>query len=248
MAQLSGEVRGGSYRPPIGSWKPAITPPPAPAASPAVGSWRTPPAFNFMENNGGYVTPQYTAPAYSPPPPPPAWNPPAQVQQSAPQTPSFGIGAPTGGGIANAPAPAPQVKPVIKPEDWLKGDSTYQDQLGQYGTSLKDFLARLTTQKNDFQTDYSTSKDGLARNQQNGLQALGEDFTSRGLANSGLFADSRNQAEGNYKRQGNSLDSARTRALGDFTNQEKDKRASNTSAINNAKQASLSRMSNSQMF
>lgn len=150
--------------------------------------------------------------------------------------------------MGGSPAPAPQVRPVISEGDWLKGDSTYQNQLSEYGSTLNDFLARLATQKNDFEADYKTSKDGLGRNQEQGMLSVGEDFTSRGMANSGLFQDARAKTESNYGRQGQALDTARTRAIGDFTNQETDKRQASRKAQENAKSASLGRMAQDQMF
>lgn len=165
-----------------------------------------------------------------------------------PATPSFGIGAPTGGGMGGAPAPAPQSKPVLSEGDWLAGDSEYQDQLTQYGTALTDFLARLTKQKNDFTQDYEVAKAGLDRNETQGLQNLGEDFTSRGLANSGLFANSRKEAQTNFQGQRDGMNTARDRALSDFTTQESDKRNSTKMAQDNARKSALGRMSMSQAF
>lgn len=186
-------------------------------------------------------TPAYSQP-YTPPPAP--YYPPAAI----PQTPSFGIGAPTGGGMGGSPAPAPQVKPVMSEGDWLKGDSTYQNQLSEYGTGLNDFLARLSTQKSDFMSDFNTSKEGWGKNRDAGLLSVGEDFTNRGMGNSGLFAKASDDAALTYKKQGDALDKGKDRAMGDFTNQEKDKRASTEKAKNNAKSASLGRMADDQMF
>lgn len=201
-------------------------------------------AESFVPNKGGGVTAPANAPL-------PKWG--GSVLASAPppyrpQSPSYGIGTPTGGGMGGSPAPAPQTRPVMSKGDWLSGDSTYQNQMSEYGSSLNDFLSRLTTQQNDFQADYDVSKQGLARNQASGMQALGEDFTSRGMANSGLFDKAGQEAEANYGRQGSALDTARTRALSDFGNQRKDKEASTEKAKQNARSASLGRMASDQMF
>jgi len=191
----------------------------------------------------GGLVPSYQSPSYSQP----SYGGGGSYAQ-APATPSFGIGAPTGGGMGGAPAPAPQSKPVMSEGDWLSGDSEYQDQLTQYGTALTDFLARLTKQKNDFTQDYEVAKQGLDRNEMNGLQNLGEDFTSRGLANSGLFANSRKEAQTNFQGQRDGMNTARDRALSDFTTQETDKRNSTKMAQDNARKSSLGRMSMNQQF
>jgi hypothetical protein len=188
-------------------------------------------------SNPDYGQPLAQAPAYQAPAPNPA-----------PATPSYGIGTPDSGGYGGAAQPAPQSTPVQSEPDWLAGDGDYQNQLSQYGTALSDFLARLTRQKSDFTNDYNTAKTGLDRNEQQGLQNIGEDFTSRGLANSGLFADSRQKAQQNFTDQRTGMNTARDRAMSDFSTQEADKRASTQQAQDNAKRASLGRMSQNQMF
>lgn len=197
------------------------------------------PSYDYTPPGGTANAPVYQP--YRPPVQQPRYNPP-------PATPSFGIGTPTGGGMGGAPAPAPQPKPIISEGDWLAGDSEYQDQLTQYGTALTDFLARLTKQKTDFTQDYETAKQGLARNETQGLQNLGEDFTGRGLANSGLFANSRKEAQAGFQQQRSGMDTAKNRAMSDFTTQETDKRSSTKQAQDNARKSSLSRLSMNQAF
>lgn len=194
-----------------------------------------------------YFLPTYNTP-YSPPPQAPAYQPQPAIQQQAPATPSFGIGTPDSGGMGGAPSPAPQSAPVISPDQWLAGDSTYQDQMGEYNGALKDFLARLGTQKAEFTSDYNTATQGMNRNRDQGMLNQGEDFTSRGLANSGLFSHAQDETAANFQRQSDGMKQAHDRTFSDFTNQEADKRKQIGSEINNAKSASLGRMSMKQMF
>lgn len=175
---------------------------------------------------------------YKPQVSPYAYTPPVQQRQSAP---------------ANIPAPAPapvvpQAKPVLSESDWLAGDGEYQTQLGQFEGSLKDFLDRLATQRSDFTTDFNTATAGLGRNKDQATLGLGEDFTSRGLANSGLFQKSRGDMNTNFETQEKGLGLAKTRAEADFTNQETDKRKATEQAKGNSKLASLGRMSMNQSF
>lgn len=167
------------------------------------------------------------------------------VQQN---TPSFGVGAPSSGGYGGAPIPEPQAAPVMSEGDWLAGDGEYQNQMGEFDSTLKDFLTRLTTQENDFTTDYNTAKTGLGRNKERGMLNLGEDFTSRGLANSGMFNDERETVGQNFKDQETGLDNAKSRAFADFGNQRNDKTAATDQAKGNAKRSSLGRMSMAQQF
>lgn len=216
-----------------------------------VAGTATPINFAPVGNSGarqgvGDLNWNYTPPAQNTYSPPPGYG--GGISNQLPATPSYGIGAPTGGGYGGAPAPAPQSKPVMSDSDWLAGDSDYQDQMTQYGTALTDFLARLTKQKNDFTQDYNVAKQGLDRNETMGLQNLGEDFTSRGLANSGLFANARKEAQTNFQNQRDGMNTARDRAMADFTSQETDKRNSTKMAQDNARKSSLSRMAMQQAF
>jgi len=178
-------------------------------------------------------------------------------------SPNTGYTAPVGnspysGGVgawkaapANIPAPAPAVpqsKPVISEADWLAGDGEYQAQVGQFDGSLKDFLDRLATQKTDFTNDYNTAVTGLGRNREKAELGLGEDFTSRGLANSGMFQAGRKDMGQAFETQENGLKTAKGRAEADFSFQESDKRKATDQAKGNAKLASLGRMSMNQQF
>lgn len=188
-----------------------------------------------IPDSSNYGAPQ----GYNPAPNPYAYAPQQQAQQ-------FGGGG--GSSIASAPAPEPQAKPVMTEADWLAGDSQYQDQMTEYDNTLKDFLARLATQESDFDTDFGVAQKGFARNKEQGLLGLGEDFTSRGLANSGMFVNAQNESKARYQDQENGLNTSRTRAKADFGNQRTDKQKATDQAKGNAKKDSLGRMSMDQAF
>jgi len=163
-------------------------------------------------------------------------------------TPSFGIGTPDSGSYGGGGAPAAQSRPVMSEGDWLSGDGEYQNQMNEFGATLTDFLARLTRQKDEFTQDYDVASKGLERNAAQGLQGVGEDFTSRGLANSGLFANARKEAETGFQNQRDGMNTAKSRAFSDFDTQKRDKEASTEQARGNAKRSSLSRMAMQQAF
>jgi hypothetical protein len=132
--------------------------------------------------------------------------------------------------------------------DWLAGDGEYQNQMNEFGSTLTDFLARLTRQKDEFTQDYDVASKGLERNAAQGLLGVGEDFTSRGLANSGLFANAKKEAETGFQNQRDGMNVAKSRAFSDFDTQQRDKEASTEQARGNAKRSSLSRMAMNQSF
>lgn len=211
----------------------------ATAPSPAPKPWSWPAGQLALAPN---PAPAYQAPYQAP------YQPPAQNNFVGNNTPSYGVGTPDSGGYGGTPQPEPQPKPVMSEGDWLAGDGEYQNQMTEYDNTLKDFLSRLATQKSDFQTDYNTANRGMAQNKERGMQNLGEDFTSRGLANSGLFNHSRDESLANYKQQQDGLDSAKTRAFSDFSQQGTDKQKATDQAKGNAKRSSLGRMSMAQQF
>lgn len=146
------------------------------------------------------------------------------------------------------PAPQPQPKPVLSPAQWKAGDTALVAQNSELDNNYKDFLSRLNTQRGDFTRDFDVAKKGFDRNEAQGLLGLGEDFTSRGLANSGLFANANQEATANYQNQRDSMGNSRTRALADFTNQETEKKKATELARKNNESASLARMAQAQMF
>lgn len=149
---------------------------------------------------------------------------------------------------AAAPTPAPQPKPVMTSAQWKAGDTTLVSQNSELDNNYKDFLARLNTQRGDFTRDFDVAKKGFDRNEASGLLSMGEDFTSRGLANSGLFANANQEATANYQNQRDSMDNSRTRALADFTNQDQEKKKATELARKNNESASLARMAAQQSF
>lgn len=203
--------------------------------------FRQPPTYGYdlpmntaIPDSSNYGAPQ----GYNPAPNPYAYAPQQQAQQ-------FGGGGESMGG---APAPEPQAAPVMTEADWLAGDSQYQDQMTEYDNTLKDFLTRLATQESDFDTDFGVAQRGFSRNKEQGLLGLGEDFTSRGLANSGMFAQAQTDSKARYQEQENGLNTSKTRAKSDFENQRTDKTKATDQAKGNAKKDSLGRMSMDQAF
>lgn len=189
-----------------------------------------------------YSTPGSVQP-YNPPNQQP-YDPPVTQQQPMGGAPQPGMPQQMGGGQP----PAPQSKPVMSDVDWLNSDQTYLNQQTQLNSALSDFLKRLTTQRENFTTDYNTATQGLARNRQANLLGLGEDMTARGLGNSGLFTQQRQLMNQNFDNQQGALDKSNERANFDFDNQQRDKNTSTSQALANAQQESLSRRAAQMMF
>lgn len=188
-----------------GAWTPPKAKNPFEAPAPSSG---TPWAPGFGSGSG------VLAPATNPyiAPPAPAYNPPA---------PSYGGGFGGGGGNA-APAPqnfGPPEPPKQTPEDIGKlaeVDSAFMDQKSAYANALKKYVEDYTRQKGGLELDANTALTGIERNTEVGLTGLSEDFAARGLANSGMFTDSRDKAVDQYGKQKANVTTGLTNSLGDL--------------------------------
>lgn len=84
-----------------------------------------------------------------------------------------------------ASTPAPPKTPTL--EDWLAGDSTYNQQMASYNRSKADYEAQAGQQQQVSQRDYETANRAL--NQQGVVdrdQQL-NDYAGRGIVNSGVY-------------------------------------------------------------
>ena len=133
-------------------------------------------------------------------------------------TPS-GVGSSRGGQISSfAPTPAP--KPPAPPtlEAFSAKDSTYQSQLSALKKALADYMAQQGQAKTQYLTSYGTDKKTLDQNRTQGLDDLGNDFASRGLLQSGLYADSMSDLNGDFDKRAAALEQAKTAFLANQTN------------------------------
>jgi hypothetical protein len=133
----------------------------------------------------------------------PASNPyrsdPAPIPQNT--TPQQGIG----GGGNGAGAQAEQARRPMDysqfTDDQAATDSVVMDQKSQYANALKKFIEDNNRQSGVLDQDAGVAQQGIARNRTNGLTGLSEDFASRGLTNSGMFATELGNADKQYDKQ-----------------------------------------------
>ncbi len=71
---------------------------------------------------------------------------------------------------------------------YLGGDSGYQDQLRQLSKALGDFQADVGRRRGTLDTEYGVSQKALNDQKVQDLQSLQEDYASRGLLKSGVYA------------------------------------------------------------
>lgn len=146
---------------------------------------------------------------------------------------------PTGG----QPVALDPAAPPPSEEDWLTGDTTYQDQQAQL---RRDFAAYQSTQQLD-SSNYDQSYQGqlrdMTKNQQDDTVGLNDDFASRGLTNSGLYAKAQADLGNKYDTQRAGVESAKTQYLSQLQQQLADYQNQQASTALTGKQDSIGRRS-----
>lgn len=167
--------------------------------------------------SGGFGGPPYI-PQPPPPPPPPASNPGG----------NYGGGYGGGGGgytpqPSNPYVPQPPPSPPPPPpsiDDYLGGDTGYQQQLRGIGQALSNFLADAARRRNTLTLDYGQSQKAMGDQKVVDLRNMENDYGSRGMIHSGLYG----RAVGDYNREfdtrGADLSRHQTDAMGQLDTQQ----------------------------
>jgi hypothetical protein len=114
-----------------------------------------------------------------------------------------------GGGISSTSsgrysAPAPRAVPPPPPPvpgivQFLRGDTSFQQQNRQLNKTFGDFLADIARRRGMLQSEFGLSQKAMGDQKVKDLEALEEDYGSRGLLRSGLYTD----AVGDYNTEFN---------------------------------------------
>lgn len=152
--------------------------------------------------------------------------------QSAPQQKQGKI---QGSGSKPAPtkpaAPKPSVPGI---SDYLTSDTTYQSGLSELMKNLQQFQTGNAQSQSDVKSAFQTAMERMAQERDQSLKSLQEDFASRGLLNSGLYADANSQYDSQYQNR-----------VGDLTKDEQSQLsslatdASNFQGLTQSQQAAL---------
>jgi hypothetical protein len=132
--------------------------------------------------------------------------------------------------------PATPAVPTV--DQWLAGDTTYQDQIAQLQRAYAEMVAGQKLDETNYQTSYAQQLRDLNNSKTQGFTNLQDDYASRGLLKSGLYADAYSQLQDQYNNQQTGLDTARAQyeaglnqSLTGFTN---DQNTTKTSAMQEA--------------
>lgn len=117
------------------------------------------------------------------------------------------------------PPPAPPAPP--RPPDinsWLAGDTAYKQQMDASKKALADYIAQMTGQQNNYETEYTRNTMNLADQEKQARTGTEEDYASRGLSTSGLFLKALADLTANYDKQESALGAGRAEFLSNLQN------------------------------
>ena len=129
-----------------------------------------------------------------------------------------GTGSNSSGYIGNLAAPVQTSPPPMSLDDFVSQDTAYQSQLAALSKAFTDYQSQQEQAKTNYLTNYGTDRDALERNRVNAMSELENDFASRGLLQSGLYADSRADLTNDYDRRNAALEQAKAQYIAGLTN------------------------------
>lgn len=147
-------------------------------------------------------------------------------------------GATPGGAIAPT-VPAPVI-PKFN-DAYLAGDTAYSAQKAAYDKALADYVARSTGEATNYNTEYNAKLGTMQKAQDQGALDLKDDYASRGLLSSGVYADALNDFNNSYTTQRDELARAKQQYETDLANSKTDFTTEQQTLLAKARQDALNR-------
>lgn len=213
----------------------------------------TPGAGTYVKSKAASAIPKALTKSAPRPAPAPRYNPPPQRSYNpAPQQRSYpSVGAPSSVGRSStgrirptftAPPPAPKPPPAPPSIDqWLQSDSSYITQQSALSRALKDYIAQMNSQKQQYQGQYDLNLKDLGTQRETGFNDLENDYASRGLLKSGVYGQAYSDLEKDFNARQAALDTARTNFLSNLTTGQKNFQTEQQLTAEKAKQEAVAR-------
>ena len=144
----------------------------------------------------------------------------APRQQQAPRISSNPTGQMSTTTVQPAAVAPPPMPAIPTEEDFLGGDTTFLSQQAALKAALENYMSQMGQQKSQYGTDYAAKVDQLGfdlndPSNPKGLfkRSIGDqenDFASRGLLQSGLFGNARDELTSDFQTRANDMLRART--------------------------------------
>lgn len=177
-----------------------------------------------------YKPPVYRAPApaYRPPAPVHHYSPPAPVHHAAPKP----------------PPPAPKPPPPPKPpsvSQWLAGDTAYASQQDALKKAISDYIAQMNQQKGQYNTEFQTNIGNLGDSEQVATNDLQNDYASRNMLNSGVYAKAYSDLQGDYDKRQAALEQGKSDFIANLQTGKQNFTTDNNLQLQKARQDAINR-------
>lgn len=126
---------------------------------------------------------------------------------------------------------------------YLGTDSAYQNALRGRDRSLADFLSETGRRRGEATTQFNNTKSSMERDRTTQLDAIRQEFASRGLIQSGLFGEEQGKFQQTFAEQLNALQQQQTALLADLLGQERNARREGDLTAEQARQEAIARRS-----
>src|SRR5688500_3500531 len=143
----------------------------------------------------------------------------------------------------NVPGQSPGGGAVPDINAYLGGDTGYQQQLREFAKALADFNADVTRRRGVLDQEYGSSKKALGDQRMMDLENIEEDYSSRGLQRSGLYADAVGDYETEFGTRMSELERRQKQAIQQLLNEQSQYKNQNTLSSQTARENALRRRS-----
>lgn len=160
--------------------------------------------------------------------------------------------------IPNRPAPPPPVTPPQnrpgplnsvtptrpKPpniKSYLAGDAVYQQALRGGKRTLRDFLSDLQRRQEETKVGFRQSREAMELDRERQLERMENEFASRGLIHSSIYADEQGDFQEDFARQLTALQQQRANMLKDLLAEGTNFRREHEMSLELARQEALAR-------
>lgn len=124
---------------------------------------------------------------------------------------------------------------------WLAGDTTYLATKSALEKALKDYKARMAQQRGQYDTEYNMNLGNLNTSRRAAVGDQQNDFASRGVLHSGVYAKSLGELQSDYDARQNALTTGRANYRADLASALKDFQTEQGLALQNARQNAINR-------
>jgi hypothetical protein len=126
-------------------------------------------------------------------------------------------------------------------DDYLAKDTAYNSQKSAYQKALADYAAQMQAEQGKYSGEYDAQTKQLGLDRTEGLTNLKDDYASRGLIQSGVYADALGDLNTKYDTSAADLERAKQAYMSDLTTGQQNFQTTQQTLLEKARQDALNR-------